>query len=241
MRVIIVGGLGNDPHYFKRLRSRLAALDIPTTFVPFDAHSELRVRATIRTHSPSQCVLVGNSIGAMIAMRIATDSPVRRIVLINPPSLFPESARLNANFPTNRSCRPLQSRWWMDPRIALRTLWWARYIYPLKLLMRSLYVRLNPMSPKCVVDNIFASDLASQAHMVIRHTLQYDFWHALNTLGSRTHILFGTHDDFAHLARTVRNNIPNVVVRSYLGGHHHILYHPDELAASLSISVPLSS
>ena len=105
MRVVLVGGLGNDAAYFAGLRKHMAALDLPTTFVPFDARAEQRVRDIVRAHPPDRVVLIGNSLGALIALRVAADAdpPPRRVVLLNPPTLFPELHDHNAALATHPS------------------------------------------------------------------------------------------------------------------------------------------
>lgn len=239
-RVVLVGGLGNDAAYFAGLRRRMVALDVPTTFVPFDARAEQRVRDLVRTHPPDRVVLIGNSVGALIALRVAadTDPPPRRVVLLNPPTLFPELHDHNAALPTHPSYAPLRPRWWKDIRLLL----WALRVLPafrvLRSALRRLYERTNPHSPECVVDNIFRSDIATQAQLLVRYVLQTDLWGALRALGTRAHILHGLHDEFSPLARVAREHAPATTVKTYRGGHHHVLHHPDTIAAALSSSLP---
>ena len=241
MRVVLVGGLGNDAAYFAGLRAHLLALDLPTTFVPFDSRTESRLRDIVRSHSPEKVALVGNSVGALVALRVATHIGARRVVLINPPSLFPElhdaSTRHHAALRTHPSYAPLRPRWWKDPRPLL----WALRVRPLRPALRLLYRRANPHSPPCVVDNIFRTDLATQAQLLVRYILQNDFWSALREIAPRVHFLHGSHDDFAHVARVANDAIPHLTVKTYQGGHHHILLQPDVIAAVLASSLSAAS
>ena len=241
MRVVLVGGLGNDAAYFAGLRTHLLALDVPTAFVPFGSRAESRLRDIVRSHPPEQVALVGNSVGALVALRVALDTGPRRVVLINPPTLFPElhdaSARHNASLRTHPSYAPLRPRWWKDLRPLLWALRVGAPLRPLRHALRLLYERANPQSPPCVVDNIFRTDLAAQAQLLVRYVLQNDLWSALRALAPRVHILQGSHDDFAHLARVVRDAVPHVTVKTYHGGHHHALHHPETVAAMIASSL----
>lgn len=241
--IVIIGGLGNDAAYFKPMRTRMASADASSVFVPLGPDVEARAREALGRAAPSERVLVGNSLGAMVALQIAADTPVPRLILVNPPSLH-EASRLRPGWRGALALTRLRER---AARALLRTLSGSRRAGTLlRHVWRRLYTLANPDAPDAVVKCIFDADLGPQAALLTELLSTFNFFDALRerererarTSEPRvTRVIFGSQDEFSHLARAIRDHFEHVAVRSYDGAHHHALYHFDEMSSKIVLAL----
>jgi len=226
--IVLLHGYMASSHYFKALRRRLSqthqviSLDLlgfgrspkPRTAYTYEIEVEA-VHHTLQTLGLSSFVLIGHSLGALIALRYAITYPhkVRRLGLFNPP-MFASTEEALATHKTTG----------LHYRIALHSpirdvLWYASKILPRYPGKRRLAVNLTDM--------LRASAHARRdAYQNI--ILKAAFFRDSKKLTVRTLVVTGKYDRGIYLKNTAKwqpqKNVHLLMVDT---GHHTPWRHPD--------------
>lgn len=229
--IIIIGGAGNTCVYFLRFIQLLKKEFLqPVEFIPIDKFSTESVDNIFEDSSIK--ILIGFSLGANAALRFAKEREVNKLILISPVSIFNLFIHNNDRLETAQSYRPLKPHWWKDLKFLKRTLLFIDQFVVGRSILRQVYLKMNPNSPKIVVDEIHREGYGMLLQNIESNVTQFEMTEALDRTKARSiRIICGDADEFLHLSKVLETTLydPRIQVRICKGDHHILLTNPKDV------------
>lgn len=238
--ILIIGGAGNTQAYFSMFM-RLLEIELmqQVRFLPLEESNTDSIDNLFKEACDSKRVLIGFSLGANAALAFSNIYGIDKLILVSPISIFDMVFNHNGLLHTAKSYQPLKSCWWKDMRVAKRLISCMDGFTFGREILRRLYKRMNPNSPKMVLDEIHRKGYTNLLDNIETYVTRIDINESLShTKATSIRILCGKQDEFLHLSKRIEctSNDSRIQVRICGGDHHILLNNPEDVLLRMGMA-----
>jgi len=227
MRVLLVGGLGNDEAYFE---SFIRKCYMPVEFVGLKGDEHIRLKHKLVSSEDRELIIVAFSAGVDSVLQFVNVHPelvvkIREAIFVSPINLFYLIYNHNALAPHDPLFAPLKPKWWFDLRLIKL---FARFFPSV---FAWLYMAFNPSCPPSVKKNIF-SDTINTANVICNNMFCSNPYRGLRRLQAASipaRFIISSSDEMKAYASLLRE-FDTARVLEYTCSHHMFSEEPELVA-----------
>lgn len=219
--ILFILGYGNNDEYIHNLKKKLHC----TYFFVKDNKIYDYVDDYMEKLKSEQCVVIGYSIGALIALKVSKQysSKILKLILIGIPNHFPLICNHNGLKKTNIYSFPLKTRIMFDIRVFMSLYKFIIKYFPFTL-FRRIYGFFNKDTPLVVLYEIYKNKINHE--FVFNTILNINVFEFLrDNKNIPLHILIGSDDEYFTFSNIIHSYPSfNTILHKCQNIGHHIIY-----------------